>query len=424
MTKKMRELMAKYQTLVAEAKALMEGETKDVAVANAKLDEAKKIRNEYEAEKAIAEAEKFGGIGTAKSMGVVGEEPEEKKTAVQKFAAAARAGFSKAMSEGTNSDGGYTVPEDIETQINELRSAKYSLLQDVEVTNVTTNKGRRTYKTRKQQTGFKKVGEKSAIPTKDTPTFTVIDYAVDKYAGVFAVTDELLEDSDANITATLTNWIADESRVTANNLILDEIKAKFAATELSGLDDIKKALNVTLGQAFKPTSKIYTNDDGLQYLDTLKDSDGKYLLQPNPADPMQLRVCAGATIIPVTVLPNADMQSAPVYALTTDTKVTTGKAYYQESGGVYTKVESPETNPSTEGYYEVTSTNVPMIIGDMREAIVYYNRKGLTIKASDTASVSGINAYEDDVTLWRAIEREDVQAKDLDALVNGHIKIK
>ena len=49
-------------------------------------------------------------------------------------------------------------------------------------------------------------------------------------------------------------------------------------TDLAGINDIKKALNVTLGQAFKGTSKIITNDDGLQYLDTLKDNDAKYLL--------------------------------------------------------------------------------------------------------------------------------------------------
>lgn len=31
---------------------------------------------------------------------------------------------------------------------------------------------------------------------------------------------------------------------------------------MKDLDDIKKALNITLGQAFKHTSAIVTNDDG------------------------------------------------------------------------------------------------------------------------------------------------------------------
>ena len=41
---------------------------------------------------------------------------------------------------------------------------------------------------------------------------------------------------------------------------MDAIKTK-KEVKLSGLDDIKKVLNVTLGSAFKQSSKIITNDD-------------------------------------------------------------------------------------------------------------------------------------------------------------------
>ena len=47
----------------------------------------------------------------------------------------------KFMNEGTAADGGYTVPEDIQTRINERRTAKTSLIDLVDVENVTTNKG-------------------------------------------------------------------------------------------------------------------------------------------------------------------------------------------------------------------------------------------------------------------------------------------
>ena len=66
-------------------------------------------------------------------------------------------------------------------------------------------------------------------------------------------------------------------------MILEQIATK-DVTAMKDLDDIKKALNITLGQAFKPTSAIVTNDDGLQWLDTLKDNEGRYLLQPDPAN--------------------------------------------------------------------------------------------------------------------------------------------
>ena len=183
---------------------------------------------------------------------------------------------------------------------------------------------------------------------------------------------------------TLISWIGDESRVTRNKIILDVIKKK-EKTPLANLDDIKKALNVTLGQAFKATSKVVTNDDGLQYFDTLKDNEGKYLLQPNPAEPMKMMLCAGATRMEVFVVPNEDMPS--------DT---------QESG----------------------KRKIPVIIGDLKEAVKFFDRKQLTITTSNVAMAGELNAFEEDLTLYRAIEREDCQMKDKKAFVYGEITLE
>ena len=310
--------------------------------------------------------------------------PVQDKKPEKEFADAARRGFRNSMNEGTPAEGGYTVPEDIQTRINTYREAKASLIDLVDVENVSTNKGSRTYKKRSQQTGFTKVGEGGKIPGGTTPQFERMDYEIEKYAGYFPTTNELLADSDANITGVLVSWIGDESRVTRNKLILNVINQK-EKTDLAGIDDIKKALNVTLGQAFKGTSKIITNDDGLQYLDTLKDNDGKYLLQPNPAQPMQMVLCAGATRIAVFVIPNADLPS----------------------------------DTATEG-----SRKIPMIIGDLKEGVKFFDRKQLTIMTSNIASAGNLNAFEEDLTLFRAIEREDCRLKDKEAFVNGVITVR
>lgn len=380
MNKELLELLDSINEKKAEVKKL---------VKENKLDEARKAKDELKEMQ-----EKFdllkdlddGKTDEAKrKAGAKEMKPANKKDAVKEFADAARRGFNveNSMNEGTPADGGYTVPEDIQTKINERRSAKASLIDLVDVESVTTNKGSRTYKKRSQQTGFQKVGEGGKIGAKATPQFGRMDYVISKYAGYFPVTDELLEDSDAAITSTLTEWIGDESRVTRNNIIRTTINKK-AKTALTSLDDIKKVLNVTLGAAFKSTSRVVTNDDGLQYLDTLKDNDGKYLLQPNPANPMQLRLCAGATIVPVTVIPNDDLPS----------DVSTAK-----------------------------KRKIPMIIGDLKEGIKFFDRKRLTITASNLAAAGELNAFEEDLTLFRAIEREDCQVKDDMAFVNGELTI-
>lgn len=425
MNKKMRELLQKIQEKTVAAKDFLSGnETKgiekDVEKANKLLDEIDALKAEFEAEKRVFELEKAKNTPNDKELETK-EKEKEQESSVAKMARAARAGFPKEMNEGTNADGGYTVPEDIQTQINTYKEAKASLLNLVRVEPVSTKSGARTFKKRSQQTGFAKVAEKGSIGAKNTPQFERVEYSISKYAGYFPVTNELLEDTDANLVNVLVEWIGDESRVTANKLILEKINTK-EKVAMSGLDDIKKALNVTLGQAFKGTAKVITNDDGLQYLDTLKDSDGDYLLQPAPQDPMKMQLCAGATVVPVEVIPNADLASAPVYTKSTDSSVQSGKTYYTLSGSTYTPVAEPSGNPSTSNYYEVTATQIPMIIGDLYEAIYFFDRKQTTIMQSDVASIGDFNAFEQDLTLYRAIEREDVQLRDSEAFVNGYIQ--
>lgn len=380
----MRELLAQIEEKTTKAKVYLEDG--DTEKANASLDEAQKLKEQYEAEKRLYEMTKETNTPSDKELEAQKEQKQE-ISSEKAFADAARRGFKATMTEGTNADGGYTVPEDIRTRVETYRDSKESLLKYVRVEKVTTDKGARTFKARANQTGFTKVAEAGNIGAGTTPTFERIQYDIDKYAAYYPVTNELLADSDANITNILTEWIGDESRVTANKLILEQIKTNTATEIKNGVDGIKKVLNQTLGSAFKPTSKIFTNDDGLQYLDTLKDSDGDYLLQPNPTDPMKMQLCAGASVIPVVVIPNADMP-------TDDT----------------TDVSS-------------SKSRIPMIIGDLKEGIVYWDRQMLSLMMSTVASAGSLNAFEQDLTLIRAIEREDVTPRDKKAFVNGYISI-
>ena len=307
--------------------------------------------------------------------------------AVHEFADAARHYFknAKANTEGTDADGGYTVPDDIRTEINRYREAHFSLDSLVDTEPVTTDSGRRTYQSRASHTGFAQVAEGGKIGNVAGPTFEVIDYAIKKYAGWMPVTNELLADSDANITNTLIQWLGEEDIATRNRLIL-EIMQNGSATELKNLDGIKKTFNVTLGSAFINTSKLITNDDGLNWMDTLKDNNGRYLLKPNmdQTSPIKYLLAVGATNIPIVVVPNIILPS----------NVATAK-----------------------------KRGIPMCCGDAKEGVKVFDRQKISILASNTASVTGFNAYEQDMTLFRGILRLDVKAKDAEALVNGVITV-
>ena len=90
---------------------------------------------------------------------------------------------------------------------------------------------------------------------------------------------------------------------------------------------------------------------------------------------------------------------------------------------MYTKVASPTGNPSTSSYYEMDAfAKMPFIVGDLKEAIQKFDRKQLTLLVSNTAAIGQINAFEQDLTIFRGIMRADYKVRDEDAFVNGYIQ--
>lgn len=318
--------------------------------------------------------------------------PVQDETVEAKFANAARHGFRNAMTEGVNADGGYTVPEDIQTKIIKLREASFNLAQLVKNESVTAPTGERTFQKKKKKKGFSKIGEGGKYTATEKPEFFRQKYAVEKYGGYLPVSFELLDDSDAAINSVIIEWLADESRVTRNRLVLDAINAGKTDegadaptyTTLAGIDDIVRALNVTLGSAYKRTSKIITNDNGFQALCELKDSNQRPLMNPNPADPTKMQLAVGPLVVPIEVVPNDELED-----VTVDTK------------------QYP-----------------PFIIGDLKEAVTLYDRKQFSIKSSDVATVTGLSAFEEDCLLFKGSERLDVKPRDTDAYVLGYLAIE
>lgn len=376
----MREILSKINSKKELAKSYMDGENKDVEKATSLLDEIDELEKEFKVEEKLYKMESVDNAPSDEEI-----DAKEEKSVTKKFANVVKSLVKKEFignSEGVMADGGYTVPEEVITKIERLREVEESLVDLVSVKNVKTNKGQETYKTRSEYTGFSSVGEGGKLPRKGKLAFSRLAWEIAKYGGYLPVTNELLEDSDEDIEALMVEWLANESRVTRNNLILTAIKTK-EAQDLTNVDGIKKAIIVTLGSAFRATSKIVTNDDGLAYLDTLKDENGRYLLNPDPTDSAKFTLRCGTVVVPV-------------------------RAY------------SNETIPSD-------GTKAPFILGDLKEGVKLFDRKQLSLMVSNTAVVGegeeALNAYEEDLTIIRGIEREDVQVRDAKAFINGYIDL-
>ncbi|MBR6313218.1 MAG: phage major capsid protein [Clostridia bacterium] len=400
MNQAMREIMAELEQTNKAARA-----ESDPAKQAELIAKGKKLTAQYETEKAMFENETSfneanGGVSMEKGKQADGGVPQDGSDTRKAFFKAARAGFPTRKdldfnNEGDGESGGYTVPEDIVTKVERYREAHAHLSKHIRRVPVKEPSGARTFLSRVAHSAFSVVGEGGKIGKKTGPAFQRLLYAVKKFAGYIPATNELLKDSDEAIESFIVEWLGKAKVATEDEQTLAAVQTKDAVA-LDGLDGIKHAVNVTLGQAFADTSAIYTNDDGLNWLDTLKDENGRYLLSPDPANSDLKRLQVGVRYIPLNVSPNADLPST-------------------------------EVKSTVNGEQVVTAYKYPFIIGDLDEGIAEFEREGLSVKASDSAVVGSgadlLNAYEEDLTLFRGLFRADFKVRDAAAFVNGYIQV-
>ena len=279
------------------------------------------------------------------------------------------------MNEGAGEAGGFIVPTDEQTKINELKRALNPLSALVRVENVNTMSGTRVLEKASDMTPFASVAELAAIGEIDGPKFTQVKYAIKKFAGILPISEELLADSDQNLLAYVNGWLAKKSIATENAQILAVLKTLTKAP-LTNLDGIKELLNVTLDPTISLMSSVLTNQDGFNFLDKQKDTDGRYLLQPNPLDSTQ-KLLFGK---PVTVVSNK--------VLPTDTSVASTK-------------------------------KAPVIIGSFTDAVVLFDRQATTL----TGTSVGGDAWKRDSYDVKAVARIDVQKFDDKAVIFGELTI-
>lgn len=278
------------------------------------------------------------------------------------------------MSEGSPADGGLTVPKDMRTEIKELRRGEDSLETLVNVEKVTTLSGSRVIEVNSEETPFDNIDEAADFPDIETPKFKNIEYKVKKKGGTLKVTRELIQDSAENIQAYLKKWISKKAKVTRNFLILkqaDEL-TKGKEKDVATLDDLKDIFNVSLDPAIALTSKVVTNQDGYNYLDKLKDTDGKYILQPDPTQSTR-KLLFGT--YPVVKLSNKTLKT--------------------------------------------TENKAPIYCGDFKEAITLFDRETLSVEMN----TQGDSYWNKDLAGIKVRERLDIKDVDSEAIVKGVITI-
>ena len=167
------------------------------------------------------------------------------------------------------------IPEDIKYVPEELPETFVDLKKFVNVQPVTTAAGSHPILNPAQETMIA-VEELEKNPELARPKFTDIDYKIKTYRGQIPVSQESLDDSEANLAQIIAKNNARQALNTTNQQIADVMKT-FEAVNTANLDDIKAIINVDIDPAYNLS--LVVSQSFYQALDTLKDKNGQYLLK-------------------------------------------------------------------------------------------------------------------------------------------------
>ena len=286
-----------------------------------------------------------------------------------------------ALTEGggdpVGTDGGFLVPVDIDNTIREIKRELNPLSVLFNVENVNAPTGWRPIDTA-PSAPMPEIDEMGTVPNNaDQPAFAKVTYALSKRGLRIPISNELMQDEDANLMAYLGRWFAKKLTITENYLLIAALKTLTPAALVSGSitpeSAIKTILNKTLDPAISNAAVVITNQSGFDALDQLVDDNGRGLLQPDPTNATLLRIF-GRQIV---------------------------------------KVSDAQLGNITDGSGSSAVTSAPFFIGDMKEFATLFQKGGFEVASTDV----GGDAWAKDLTEVRGIARLGVSKFDTGAAV-------
>ncbi|CAM5579850.1 hypothetical protein SAFG77S_09076 [Streptomyces afghaniensis] len=402
MTKKERELRQKLKEKRDAAQvAIEEGKTEE---ARSLMDEAKGLKNqidlliearelespeieerdfvpekerkpdEEEEQRSIISTNEYRQAWFKVLTGKEDELSQEERSMLQKVIKENRS-----LSAGSDKDGGYTVPEDISTEILKSIEEMNTVRNLVKVVQKGTASG--TYTVRKGVAEkLYNTAEKEQIKELKNMEFDQITWNMKKFAGFLPVSSELLDDSFLNFTREIVEWLSESAVTTENDEVFygagetnvegiitsGKFKSKDAPADIT-IKFLRRVKN-SIKQGYRRNAVWVMNTEAFETLANIEDKNGRGILAADPRNEDSF-----------------NLFGRPVQ--------------------VYDEIVTDE-NKKTH-----------ILFGDFKRGYRMFDRKRFEIKSTDI----GADAFLTDQTYFRGIERFDGRVVDPEAaiVVNG-----
>ncbi|MDO7797014.1 phage major capsid protein [Lactiplantibacillus plantarum] len=170
------------------------------------------------------------------------------------------------------------VPQEVVTPVFEGANAKQNLAEMATVKKVSVGSGKYPISIPDPTKFLATKAELATIPDVDASVKDV-SFEAKTYAGKIYLSNELVDDSAIDIKAEVQSQLQQLVLNTDNHNVISLLQT-LTSENAANVDDLKKIKNTAIDPAVLGSngSMVITNQDGYNYLDTLKDSQGRYLL--------------------------------------------------------------------------------------------------------------------------------------------------
>ena len=378
MSEKMQELLAKRETFLTIVNSLMAENKMDSEEATAVLAEAAK--NEL----AITNLEKAEALqkGFEPQQPVVNKEGNGFKI----VANALKTGkFVNSLGDplytgGLNGES-YLLPEDVKLAINIKKKEWLSAKDIVTVESTFALSGSVNYGT-DPSVGLVSFSDGDEVDSSVLPSFSQKTFTIGWYGAIVPVSQILTGAEQAGLMQFIDIWFVRRAIITENTAIFGAFKAGYnSGTPKSIANEaaLRKSINTDLDPAYVKSGNmvIVTNQDGFNYLDSLKDEGGAYVLQPSVTDPTQ-------------------------------------KTYKGYPLKVFSNTQLPNRSTTVES---TTTYYIPFIYGDTKDGVTFKEYENYFF---DTDNGKGVGFTKNQVLL-KVIEGFAVISTNSDAYIYGEI---
>ena len=309
MNKELRELLDKINNKKAEAKKAYDAG--DIEKGNKLKDEALALKAEFDGRVALDGIENQAGDPLPKPT----PKPEARSSAdiVRAFLKGDRTSADVVnnlvipSSEEDENGIALIIPQDIQNEIRELRRYYRSMRDLLNPYPTTTLSGTYPIDDPEDPQDLIDFDDGDEISEMKDPKFKSVAYNIHMRGGLLPISRLLQQVTPASFIQYLGRWWNRKAIRTENKIIFKKLKDTKASeiVSISTLDSNKTVLNTKLDASLIDV-RIVVNQDSYNYLDCLKDENGRPLINP---DPMQKDRMLFKGIYPIEKFPNSQLKT-------------------------------------------------------------------------------------------------------------------